>query len=100
MGTITIPFKEQFKQALLDGQKTMTSRTKKYGKPGDTFSIYGGTFVIKHIEKKSLRDVAEQHYAEEGVDTPEAFRNVWIRLHPIKGFDAEQDVYVHTFERI
>jgi len=100
MAKIKIPFKEEFKQALLSGEKTKTSRNKKYGKPGDTFAIFGGTFLIESIEKHPLQKVATQWYAEEGCDSPGAFRDVWIKLHPIKGFEAEKEVFVHTFKRI
>lgn len=100
MAHIKIPFKKEFRQALLDGKKTKTSRNKKYGDLGDTFDIFDGVFKITAIEKQPLEKVATQWYAEEGCDSPAAFRDIWIKLHPIKGFEAEKDVFVHTFTRI
>jgi hypothetical protein len=97
---LIIPFNERFKEAMLSGKKIKTSRNKKYGTVGETFKIFGGTFEITAIEKKTLQEIAEKHYVEEGCQSPEEFKNIWIKLHPIKGFEGEQEVFVHSFVRV
>ena len=46
---VIIPFRPEFKDKMLKGLKTATSRTKKYGNAGDTFNAFGATFRIIHV---------------------------------------------------
>jgi hypothetical protein len=97
--TVTIPFRPEFKDALLEGRKTMTARTKKYGDRGDQFEAFGVPFVILKVEKQTLREIADKHFKEEGVESPEAYEKKWAEIHPVNGFIADQWVYLHTFIR-
>jgi len=56
---VTIPFKPRFKAPLINGTKTWTSRTKRYGNPGDTFEVFDQEFLIEKVERRTLGDVAE-----------------------------------------
>lgn len=94
---VTIPFQEDFKDPMLEGRKNYTSRTKKYGKPGDTFTCFGTTFTIEGVVKAPLWYVAQYLYQGEGFATREDFIKCWERLHPRKGYVPDQQVWVHFF---
>lgn len=96
---VKIPFMDEFKDVLLDGTKTWTSRTRRYGKAGDTFRAFGHEFEIVKVEKRVLWDVAN-HFKEEGCKSAEHFKDVWRKLHRRKGWTPEKRVYVHIFRRI
>jgi len=100
MVEVIIPFKESFRTAMLTDKKTKTSRNKKYGKSGDTFKKFGAVFEIISVEKHPLKKVAEEWFFEEGCLTAEEFKNIWISLHPLKGYEKDKEVFVHTFKRI
>jgi len=96
---VRVPFKKEFKDVMLQGTKTMTSRTRKYSKTGDTFEAFGAAFRILYIIEMQLEEVVE-HWYEEGCRSKEEFVNVWNRIHPLKGYDPEQWVWVHFFEKV
>jgi len=97
---VNIPFKEQFREVMLSGDKTFTSRTKKMGSYNDTFDVFSATFRINDVCRMKLNTVAYAFYKEEGCKSPDDFINIWEKIHPRKGFDPEQWVFVHIFERI
>lgn len=97
---VFIPFKERFKEDMLQDKKTCTSCTKKYGMPGDTFEIFGAKFYIYFLILIPLRVVAADFYKAEGFQSPQEFIKTWCTIHPVKDYDPEQKVYVHEFKRI
>lgn len=97
---ITLPFREEFKDVLLRGRKTWTTRTKRYGKVGDTFEAFGQAFQLRGHLKMPLGAVAHRGFFEEGFDAPIEFIQVWCRIHPRKGYDPQQEVGVHCFEQV
>jgi len=99
MVTIHIPFKPRFEEPMLKGVKTWTARTRRYGKPGDTFTAFGDEFRILKVERRTLEDVAD-HWAEEGFINKLSFIEFWKRIHPRKGYVPSQRVYVHIFKDI
>ena len=99
MSEIYLPFKEEFKGEMLTGGKTCTSRTKKYGKPGDVFERWGAMFKIVEIKKMALQDVADKLYRKEGFFSPVDFIACWEELHPRVGWVPDQIVYVHFFQK-
>jgi len=92
-----IPFKKEFNQLMLDGKKTMTSRTKKYGDRGDIFFVEDQIFTILLSFKIRVGDVANKYFKEEGFTSPEEFIKVWKEIHPRKGYDPDQMVWGHHF---
>jgi len=96
---VKIPFKARFKEPLLDGTKTWTSRTRRLGNVGDTFDAFGHEFEILKVEHRMLKNVAF-HWREEGCSSREDFVEVWKQIHPRKGYDPQQIVKVHVFRRI
>jgi len=96
---IAIPFRPQFKQDMRDGKKTFTTRTKRYGYPGDWFIAFGMYFVLTRVGKTHLKIVAECHYHQEGFESPRGFIEIWEELHPKMGYQPHRDVFLHEFER-
>ena len=96
---VKIPFKARFKEPMLSGRKTWTSRTKCYGRSGDIFEAFGHEFIIEKIETKMLLEVA-RHWLEEGCKSKLDFIELWKKIHPRKGFDSYQWVHVHIFRRM
>jgi len=96
---IRLPFNIQFKEPMLKGQKTMTSRTSKYGNVGDEFQIFDRTFIITKIYPELLGVVADNHFYEEGFKTRQEFIDFWIMIHPVAKFQLYQKIYVHRFQR-
>ena len=100
MSVIEIPFNDWSIDRLLTGNKTATSRNKKYGRPGDVFHIEDIVFEIESIEYLKLMTVAYTHYKEEGCTGSQEFITVWTDLHPEAGFIPSHKVYFHKFLRI
>ena len=100
MARIVIPFQERWRELMLDGVKTCTSRNKRYGWLGDTFEVFGEAFLLTAVEELYLKDVSEVLFIEEGCKSPEEFEGVWKKLHPRKGWWAYQKVWVHHFEQL
>ena len=98
---ITIPFKSCWKGKMLSGRKTCTTRTKRYGREGDIFEAFGEKFVITNVINAYPLGLAIFLFAyEDGFESPDKMKKFWIKLHPRKGFDPQQEVWVHWFERI
>jgi len=96
---VKIPFMADFKDSMLGDTKTWTSRTKRYGKPGDIFPAFNQTFILLAVERHTLKDIAENHWREEGCTNQEHFQTVWKKLHKKKGWQPDQLVHVHIFMR-
>lgn len=97
--TVSIPFKAYWKQHLLSGSKTCTTRTARYGKVGDTFRAFGAEFVITDLKYTTLQDVRDNYYTKEGCSTPFVFETAWCSIHPAARFKPELKVWLHFFER-
>lgn len=97
---ITVPFLPEFRDRLLSGRKTATSRTKRLGSVGDSFTAFGATFKLLAVVKCQLRDVALLWFREEGFETPDEFKAIWKRIHPKRGYVETDKVYLHVFEQV
>ena len=96
--TVVIPFNKRFKEPMLKGQKTWTSRVRPYGKIGYTFQVFSRTFVITDIAKMYLSKIAQNYFYEEGFDSSREFIAFWNIIHPARGFDPNQIIYAHEFK--
>lgn len=96
---VNLPFNDRFRDQMLKGLKTMTSRTKRYGETGNTFAAFGATFLIRVTTQFTLGEIARYFYRNEGFSSPEEFIAFWNEIHPRKGYDPEQKVYVHDFSK-
>jgi hypothetical protein len=93
---INIPFKERFSEPLKQGIKTMTSRTIRYGCPGDYFFAFGDCYVLTSVEKQTLGFIVD-HWKEEGCDSKEDFLVLWSEIHPRRIFDIQDKFWTHCF---
>lgn len=94
---VEIPFMPAFRLPMLTGRKTATTRTKRYGWPGDTFTTFNVRFLLTGVKRLALQTVAHSYYQQEGFDTPTDFIRCWRVLHPRKGYVPKQYVYLHIF---
>ena len=99
---IKMPFKKRFKEPMLSTpqQKIWTSRTRCYGKKGDTFPAFGRKFVLICNPFLASLGFVSENWDKEGCGSTEDFVAVWKEIHPRKGFVASQRVYVHVFRRV
>ncbi len=97
---IEIPFRPHFREDLLCGKKTCTARNKKYGQRGEAFKAFGELFQITKIQRLPLSNVKGRLFLQEGCESPEHFQRIWEEIHPRKGFDPLQEVWVHFFRRV
>jgi len=95
---IHIPFLAEFEGRMLNGKKTVTARTKRYGEKGNCFKAFGAIFIITFVEKMPLGDVRCYWYEREGFESQDKFIKIWKRIHPRKGFVSIQRVWVHGFK--
>ena len=70
---IKIPFNNWSKERLRTGLKCATSRTKQYGKIGDTFEFDGWIYKITGVGKFPLWFIRAYLYVTEGCETPDEF---------------------------
>jgi len=97
---ITIPFMEDFRDRMLNGQKTATTRTKKYGNGGDLFSAFEHSFQLTKVDKVYLGDVCSVFYKQEGFNSQGEFIECWNKLHSRKHYQYDTPVYLHQFKRV
>lgn len=81
MTEITIPFSDPMEDANRQLIKTCTSRSKRYGNPGDTFRSGGYIFKLLDVIEFRLSFICERLYRLEGFDSPEAFEIAWRSYH-------------------
>ena len=101
---VFIPFHEDMAFQILAGRKTCTSRNKRYGNPGDTFNVRDETeetvCELTEVKKEKLQTVAYEYYRAEGFNSVEGFVDKWNEIHPRKGYQPLQEVWLHIFKLI
>lgn len=85
---------------MLSGRKTATCRSRKYGAPGERFTIFGATFELVIVQKVSLETVRDHYWYQEGCDSRAGFEEVWEGIHPKRGFIATDVRWLHEFKRV
>jgi hypothetical protein len=93
-------FLPEFKEPMLAGRKTATSRTKRLGRVGQKFKAFGAVFEFTAIQRMPLRWVRDIYWADEGVASPAAFVEVYGRIHPRRGFIETDKVWIHFFRKV
>ena len=104
---INIPFNDWSKARLRANHKNATSRNKRYGNVGDTFTVDCGysddryiKYELTHVERVTLAFVRDHFYWQEGCHVADMFVDVWNDIHPKKKFVDEQKVWLHYFKKI
>lgn len=115
-----LPFEPGMAASVRAGVKTATTRTRRYGQPGDTLNSDAGPLRLIEARRVHLIDVARRWYRQEGFPSPESFLDTWRRLHPRTcpspvasddgrplvdrmieaGFPMDQLVWLHIFEPV
>lgn len=95
---VSVKFRPFFKDVMLGGIKTMTSRTKPLGKVGDQFTAFGATFEFTHIMRMPLRFVISDCFRQEGCQSVQELIDIWKDIHPQVGVVPDQIVYAHIFK--
>lgn len=96
---IKIPFKERFREPMLNDIKIMTTRTKIYGGKGDWFENFGATFRLETVDAQPFNIITLQWKAE-GCTSKEDFLAVWKEIHPRHQPEPTELFYVHRFHRV
>lgn len=99
MTHIEIPFHPDMVRAIEEGRKCATTRSERYGEPGDTFALPGHDFqkyVLIDVFPAKLQGIRDNLYRLEGVDSPEEFEQLWRRLHR-GNFLKNKDYFIHFF---
>lgn len=96
---VFIPFQPEFEQSMLMGEKTATTRTRRFGSPGDWFKQFGAIFILTEVYSLPLSRAIYCHYLEEGFSSPHAFRDFWNKLHPyvLYAQRPSRRVFLHRF---
>lgn len=100
MAARVIAFRDDFRDALCSGAKTMTTRTARHAEPGDTFQAFGADFEVLRVLRTTLAVVKLAYWREEGTASPVEFERIWRAIHPRAGFDPAKTVYLHEFRRV
>lgn len=77
----------------LAGRVRVLIRPYKLCQEGDTFSIYGGVFMVTGIYPAGLEIAARRYYRDAGYPSPGAFRRAWQETYG--DYIAAQEVYLH-----
>jgi hypothetical protein len=96
---ILIPFNLWSIARLKADAKIATSRYKKYGVKGDTFSVNGESYIILLTVKLPLWFIRDYLFKEEGCISPIEFIEIWEDIHP-SGFKKDDEVWFHFFDKI
>lgn len=92
-----VPFKSGYAALIEQGRKTATTRTRRYGIPGQAVTSTAGDLLLVAVVKMPLRLVRDYWYEAEGFETPSEFVAAWKSVHPRKQFDPKQLVWLHVF---
>jgi uncharacterized protein YqfB (UPF0267 family) len=99
MTKVKIPFLPKFKEPMLNGTKTITSRRKRYGNVGDFFDAFGAIFQLTEVFTLALGDIAS-FWEEEGCQSLDDFVETWKQIHPNARYRLSDRFYVHKFKKI
>ena len=93
------PFRQYMFMAMVEGRKTATSRNSRYANGQYMYRQHGYEVIIQLQSATRLRleIIAQDHYLEEGVDSPQAFRDIWAEIHPRKGWRPLDKAWFHKF---
>lgn len=96
---VKIPFMERFREPMLNGTKTQTARSKRYGEKGDHFKVFGAEFIIDCVLRMELEEIMK-HWKQEGFESLEDFKITWCKIHPRRKLTyLNEPFWVHVFHK-
>lgn len=95
-----LPFLDDFVPAIREGRKTRTARSKAYGMRGEVVDSPAGPLRLLSVVQVPLHIVRDGFWKSEGVESPEAFVEVWKQIHPSAGFNPDRMVFLHHFRPV
>jgi hypothetical protein len=102
---IRVAFHPEMIRAMFDCGKDRTSRFKKLGEIGDTFTLTHPETLeqrkwqIVEINRHTLGEVATHMHKKEGFVSEEDFMLFWMKIHPER-VDPKLKVYVHFLKPV
>lgn len=94
---VDIPFNDWSIEQLYSNNKTATTRTDRYGLPGERFKAAEEVWEFTHVVRVPLQVVANHFYSEEGCMSKEDFIDIWEDIHYRKGYEPDWMVWLHLF---
>jgi uncharacterized protein YqfB (UPF0267 family) len=98
MELIKLKFTRALERKITNGQKTVTVRRARHGKPGDIFEVRGVRYKLQNITKMSLGDAGMWFYREDGCRNISEFKRVWTEIY--HKWVPCQPVYLHRFKKL
>ena len=98
---IEIKFDERFKELMLSGVKTCTTRREMEGKRGDTFTAFGQKFIIIDTANVYFGHIIDNWWGKEGFTSPKEFVEFTLKYYgEVDGeVDIGQKHWIHWFKR-
>lgn len=84
-------------ERIASGQKICTTRSKRYGNPGDCFYAGKSRHELKEIIQFPLWFVRDFLWHPEGAQSPQEFTKIWREIHPREGLKEDKIGYTHFF---
>ncbi len=97
---VRVPFQSYFKRQMVEGQKRVTSRSRRLGDERQTFVAFDCRFLILGVHERPLSWVRDYLWWFEGCQSPEAFVQTWVSIYKSAGWTPDRQVWVHAFGRI
>lgn len=103
-----LSFLPEFVAPILQGEKEQTARPNKYGieKGDDVLAVSKSEHKpfaklrIVDVQRRTLGSFDEEDAHREGLPSLDEFIRVWNKIHPWKGFDPDQKVYVFRWDAV
>jgi hypothetical protein len=101
---IEISFSARMSAAIVEGEKTATTRFHQHGSVGDRFFVKFGNRAavceLTDVRLMPLSEIVENYHKQEGFITQQSMIDEWTRLYPAVGYDPRAYCWLHVFEII
>ncbi|KYP81060.1 hypothetical protein [Ferroacidibacillus organovorans] len=84
----------------LDGSKRAQRRSKRYGDPGDRFTLAGHPFELTAVYTQQFRDISDEDAQKEGYETLSAYHRHLSEMHSNAHFGPDLTFWVHEFRAL
>ncbi|KUO97416.1 hypothetical protein [Ferroacidibacillus organovorans] len=84
----------------LDGIKRAQRRSKRFGDPGDRFTLSGRIFELTDVYRQAFRDISDEDAQKEGYESLSAYHRHLSNLHSNASFEPDLMFFVHEFRAL